>query len=273
MIELMFRVESKIFSLGKSRSMPRLKVENYQTNLTTWVKNELRRAKNLSDISDIFNFLNAGQIYHTMHLGICSLDGLPVRDTIYTYSNPSPTFSLEHVTDDLIWTICEEAEHLLRPFDLLTHEFETANTGLFDDIRRLAVIAGLKQLMVIPMKVEKTTSLMVVHFPLGDFESHASEVLPWIYQFIVALFERFPKILLWPNTGKLTRRENEMLTLSARGFTEAAIAEKCGISINTVRNHVENSKVKLNARNKLHAVMIAAETHEIDLPLRNLAPG
>ena len=123
---------------------------------------------------------------------------------------------------------------------------------------------GLKQLMIIPMKVKNTTTILVVNFPQGDFEDHAGVVLPRAYQFIVDVFDRFPKLLSWGKSGKLTRRETEILTLSAKGFTESAIAEQCGISINTVRNHVENSKVKLNARNKLHAVMIAAETHEIE---------
>lgn len=229
-----------------------------------WVKNELKRAKKLSDISDLINFLNAPQTYQTVHLGICSLDGVPVKDTIHSCPIPGTGLSLNDFPDDLKWNICQEAEHLLSPFDLLSHEFETADSGIFADVRKLAFMSGLKQLMIIPMKVKNTISVVTINFPLGDFEDHAREVLPRTYQFLVDVFDRFPKLLIWPNPGKLTRRETEILTLSAKGLTEAAIAEKCGISINTVRNHVENSKVKLNARNKLHAVMIAAETHEID---------
>ena len=242
----------------------KLRNEDLKPNPSTWIKKELQRAQNLSVIADLINFANERQTFDTVHLGICSLDGVPVKDTIYSCPIPSTDLSLPDFPEDLKWVICQEAEYLLRPFDLLTHEFETADTDILADVRKLALMSGVKQLMLIPMKVKNTTSVLTVNSPLGDFEEHASVVLPRAYQFLVAVFDRFPKLLSWPKPGKLTRREVEILTLSAQGFTEAYIAEKCGISINTVRNHVENSKEKLNARNKLHAVMIAAETHEIE---------
>ena len=242
----------------------KLRNEDLKPNPSTWIKKELQRAQNLSVIADLINFANARKTFDTVHLGICSLDGVPVKDTIYSCPIPGTDLSLPDFPEDLKWVICQEAEYLLRPFDLLTHEFETADTDILADVRKLALMSGVKQLMLIPMKVKNTTSVLTVNFPLGDFEEHASVVLPRAYQFLVAVFDRFPKLLSWPKPGKLTRREVEILTLSAQGFTEAYIAEKCGISINTVRNHVENSKEKLNARNKLHAVMIAAETHEIE---------
>ena len=242
----------------------KLRNEDLKPNPSTWIKKELQRAQNLSVIADLINFANERQTFDTVHLGICSLDGVPVKDTIYSCPIPGTDLSLPDFPEDLKWVICQEAEYLLRPFDLLTHEFETADTDILADVRKLALMSGVKQLMLIPMKVKNTTSVLTVNFPLGDFEEHASVVLPRAYQFLVAVFDRFPKLLSWPKPGKLTRREVEILTLSAQGFTEAYIAEKCGISINTVRNHVENSKEKLNARNKLHAVMIAAETHEIE---------
>ena len=247
-----------------SNDLEKLANKDLKSSPSAWVKNELSRAKNLSDISDLINFVNARQTYQVVHLGICNLDGVPVKDTIHSCPIPGTGLSFLDFPEDLKWVICQEAEHLLRPFDWLTHEFETADTDILVDVRKLALMSGVKQLMIIPMKVKNTTSVLTINFPLGDFEEHASVFLPRAYQFIVGVFDRFPKLLLWPKPGKLTRRETEILTLSAKGFTEAAIAEKCGISINTVRNHVENSKVKLNARNKLHAVMIAAETHEIE---------
>ena len=247
-----------------SNDLEKLANKDLKPSPSAWVKNELSRAKNLSDISDLINFANERQTYQIVHLGICSLDGVSVKDTIYSCSITDTGLSLADFPEDLKWNICQEAEYLLRPFDLLTHEFETVDSHLFADVRKLALMSGLKQLMIIPMKVKNTTSVLTVNFSLGDFEEHASVVLPRAYQFLVTVFDRFPKLLSWPKPGKLTRREVEILTLSAQGFTEACIAKTCGISINTVRNHVENSKVKLNARNKLHAVMIAAETHEIE---------
>ena len=59
-----------------------------------------------------------------------------------------------------------------------------------------------------------------------------------------------------PDPG-LTRREQEVLDLVAYGLTNAAIAERLGVSVNTVRNHVANLSAKLGAHSKLEAVAIA----------------
>ena len=251
-------------ALERSASFEKFKDKRTNQDQLVWVKKQVQCAKKLSDITDLISFLNSHQAYEMVHLGICSLDGIRIVDTIHSCPIPGTGLSVSDFPDELKWPISQEGEHLLRPFNLLTHEFETADSNIFADVRNLALMSGVKQLMIIPMRVKNTITSLVINFPQGDFEEHAGEVLPRAYQFIVAVFERFPKLLLWPTPGKLTPREAEILTLSANGLTEAAIAEKCGISINTVRNHVENSKAKLNARNKLHAVMIAAETHEID---------
>lgn len=59
-----------------------------------------------------------------------------------------------------------------------------------------------------------------------------------------------------PDPG-LTRREEEVLDLVAHGLSNAAIAERLGVSVNTVRNHVANLSAKLGAHSKLEAVAIA----------------
>ena len=251
-------------ALERSASFEKFKDKDSSQDSLVWVKNQVNSAKKLSEISELINFLNTRQAYQTMHLGICILDGVLVKETLYSSPIPGTGLSVSDFPDELKYHLCQESEHLLRPFDLLTHEFETADSYIFADVRKLALMSGLKQLMVFPMKVKNTITTVIVNFPQSDFEDHAIKFLPRVYQFAYAIFERFPKLLLWPTPGKLTPREAEILTLSASGLTEAVIAEQCGISINTVRNHVENSKVKLNARNKLHAVMIAAETHEIE---------
>jgi DNA-binding CsgD family transcriptional regulator len=239
----------------------------FQPNSIVWAINEVANAKTISDISAVIDFANIRNPYQIISLGICSLDDVRVKDIIYEISFPGLEFSMSDFPDDMKWDVCRESECQLKPFDLLSHAFETSDTERFERIREIAAKAGLKQIMVIPMMIKNTTTVAIINLPNGDFENHASECLPKIYQFTYAVFERFPKLLAWPKAGKLTPREVEVLTLSAKGLTEAAIAARCGISINTVRNHVENSKVKLNAKNKLHAVMIAAETHEIQTVL------
>lgn len=55
----------------------------------------------------------------------------------------------------------------------------------------------------------------------------------------------------------LTGREREILEFVAQGMTNAAIADRLTISVNTVRNHVQNILAKLGAHSKLEALSIA----------------
>ena len=55
----------------------------------------------------------------------------------------------------------------------------------------------------------------------------------------------------------LTPRESEILSLLAEGLANQAIAERLTISLNTVRNHVQNLLSKLDAHSKLEAVAVA----------------
>lgn len=56
------------------------------------------------------------------------------------------------------------------------------------------------------------------------------------------------------SSGRVTRREREVLDLVARGMTSDEIAAALGISPHTVRSHVEGARSKLAARNRLEAV-------------------
>ncbi|MCA1844514.1 MAG: response regulator [Actinobacteria bacterium] len=55
----------------------------------------------------------------------------------------------------------------------------------------------------------------------------------------------------------LTRREVEILQLVAEGLSNDAVAERLVLSVNTVRNHVQNILTRLGAHSRLEAVTIA----------------
>ncbi len=57
--------------------------------------------------------------------------------------------------------------------------------------------------------------------------------------------------------GRLTPREVEVLHLVALGKETAAIAAEIGVSKHTALNHIRNFRQKLNAQNKLQAVVTA----------------
>jgi DNA-binding CsgD family transcriptional regulator len=59
------------------------------------------------------------------------------------------------------------------------------------------------------------------------------------------------------NQTILTRREKEVLTFIADGFTNQEIAEKAFISPHTVDSHRKNLLLKLSARNTAELIKIA----------------
>jgi len=67
-------------------------------------------------------------------------------------------------------------------------------------------------------------------------------------------------------TATLSDREREVLTTLATGASSAVAADLLCISLNTVRTHLKNILVKLEARSKLEAVIIAIREGWIELP-------
>ena len=196
-------------------------------------------------------------------IGICRLDDVPIKQTIFSAEIGKTGLSGDDFPDAWRWIVCREAEALMRPFDFLSHEFITADSGIFAPVRQIAEPMGFKQVMFIPLQIKNTMTITIVHFPNGDFDQQAKAILSEIYQIIFAIFERFPGLIKWPDECRLTRREKEILELTAGGLTEAVISLKLGISAHTVRNHMQSCKRKLDARSKAHAVAIAIRDREI----------
>jgi DNA-binding NarL/FixJ family response regulator len=65
--------------------------------------------------------------------------------------------------------------------------------------------------------------------------------------------------------SRLSRREAEVLSLLAHGQTSGQVAGELFLSEQTVDTHVRNACQKLNARGRLHAVIIALEAGELTL--------
>lgn len=58
---------------------------------------------------------------------------------------------------------------------------------------------------------------------------------------------------------RLTPRECDVLRHIARGCTYEQVADRLGVSLNTVCTHVKNTHRKLGVRSGAHAVMRAVE--------------
>lgn len=55
---------------------------------------------------------------------------------------------------------------------------------------------------------------------------------------------------------KLSPKEHDVLTLVACGLTDKEVASKLKISIRTVQSHLSSILLKLNARNRVNAVVV-----------------
>jgi DNA-binding NarL/FixJ family response regulator len=65
--------------------------------------------------------------------------------------------------------------------------------------------------------------------------------------------------------SRLSPRETEVLGLLARGLTSSQVADDLVLSEETIHTHVRNACRKLDARGRLHAVIVALGTGELDL--------
>ena len=61
------------------------------------------------------------------------------------------------------------------------------------------------------------------------------------------------------NNVHVTRRELETLALIGMGLSNKGVADKLGISINTVRNHIWNVMQKLGATSRANAIVLAIQ--------------
>ncbi len=66
--------------------------------------------------------------------------------------------------------------------------------------------------------------------------------------------------------GDLTEREREILIQLSNGNTTSQIADKLFLSLHTVRNHIQNILMKLQAHSQLEAVSIAIRERIIETP-------
>jgi DNA-binding NarL/FixJ family response regulator len=67
----------------------------------------------------------------------------------------------------------------------------------------------------------------------------------------------------------LSTRERDVLTLLSRGNNNAEIAEQLMIAIDTVKSHVKNLLLKLGARGRTHAAVMALELGLVEWPAQD----
>lgn len=69
----------------------------------------------------------------------------------------------------------------------------------------------------------------------------------------------------------LSPRERQVLTLLALGENNSTIAEKLVLSTETVRSHTRSARIRLGARSRSHAIVLALQRGLLDLDSEDVA--
>ena len=90
------------------------------------------------------------------------------------------------------------------------------------------------------------------------------EFSPKIAQRVLEFFATPPATAAARSFPELTLREQDVLTLMARGLTNYAIAQELSLSPKTVRNYVSNIFSKLQVANRIEAIIRAQREGLVD---------
>jgi NarL family two-component system response regulator LiaR len=126
-----------------------------------------------------------------------------------------------------------------------------------------AVAAGANGFMLVN-KVDERTLPEAIHLAQTNTSALDSGV---IRRILTQLKENARASLVTAGalSADLTDRELDVLRLLASGRTDREIAQRIGISVNTVNRHVRNIVDKLGAGNRTRAALLAAEAGLIEI--------
>jgi DNA-binding NarL/FixJ family response regulator len=126
-----------------------------------------------------------------------------------------------------------------------------------------AVAAGANGFMLVN-KVDERTLPEAIHLAQTNTSALDSGV---IRRILTQLKENARASLVTAGalSADLTDRELDVLRLLASGRTDREIAQRIGISVNTVNRHIRNIVDKLGAGNRTRAALLAAEAGLIEI--------
>jgi DNA-binding NarL/FixJ family response regulator len=87
-----------------------------------------------------------------------------------------------------------------------------------------------------------------------------SVVTPRLLTRLIETFVRTPRPRRRPRLAGLTEREQDVLVLIARGYSNAEISASLQVAGSTVKNHVTSLFAKIGVRDRAQAVILAYET-------------
>ena len=162
------------------------------------------------------------------------------------------------------------------PFDLILLDVVMPNLDGWETLKSIRENDKTKHIPIIMLTAvnEENKQVSGLKFGADDYITKPF-ILPNLLARIEALLRRYK----WSNEKKhaaalpfvssepispLTSREKEILTLVAKGASNADIAQKLFVREVTVKTHLNSIYKKLNVDNRVQAVLLAIQTQIID---------
>jgi DNA-binding NarL/FixJ family response regulator len=121
------------------------------------------------------------------------------------------------------------------------------------DAAMAAIKAGARGLML------KDVSLQDLAEAIRALAADGTHFQPALTESLLAAIRRTPAPSSEANTEVLTAREREVLHLICAGYSNKEIADLLALAEGTVKNHVSNLLLKLKARDRTRAALIALQ--------------
>ncbi len=187
---------------------------------------------------------------------------------------PMYGYDVKVATDGLVGLkiLNEESD----PFDLILLDVVMPNLDGWETLKSIRENDKTKHIPIIMLTAvnEENKQVSGLKFGADDYITKPF-ILPNLLARIEALLRRYK----WSNEKKhaaalpfvssepispLTSREKEILTLVAKGASNADIAQKLFVREVTVKTHLNSIYKKLNVDNRVQAVLLAIQTQIID---------
>ena len=138
-------------------------------------------------------------------------------------------------------------------------------------LRTLLLVCGRPPLQRLRAAVEANCDGMLLDASFGRGSATSALVAVCrggivIDRTIVELLRRGQEQPISGAMARLSPREREVLGLLARGHNNSEIAQELVISLDTVKTHVKNLLLKLGAKGRTHAAVLAIEQGLVDWP-------
>ncbi len=111
--------------------------------------------------------------------------------------------------------------------------------------------------------------------PLSDLRLAVQRILAgeqWLSSPLIKKLQQYSTSSSLPS--RLTARQSDIVRLLAQGFDNQSIAQKTGLSVKTIENHLTRIYRQLNVQSRLEAVTLIRQKPEVlDLPFSNETLG